>query len=433
MGMVISTNTASINAQRHLYTSRKELDISMERLSSGQRINSAKDDAAGLAIRGKMTSQIEGLRQAVRNSNDAISLAQTAEGAMEEITSILQRMRTLSVQAVNDTNSSNDRQALNDEVVELKAEINRIADTSVFNNTSLLKDGYTGTFQIGHQAGETINLALNDASTTTLGAVVVTSEPVIIDFDGVSSFTDHTVYSEDGFSLTTTVGTVRINDAFSAGNNAAQPSFGFGPMNSGFLLAHDSELSFSVSSVDLLEATSYPDDYSVTMVGIRSDSSTVVQTFTLDGVSGAETFEVSDDFTGLVSLQINEDSSNAHVTEIVQVDNLTVSYTSTTAIADISLLTSDNAASALTTIDQAIHDVSDQRSLLGAFQNRLSHATSNLSNMVSNTESARSVIADADYAVESSRLAKTQILQQAGTAMLAQANSMAQSVLSLLK
>jgi len=174
MAMMINTNTASINAQRHLNTSRKELAIAMERLSSGQRINSAKDDAAGLAIRDKMTAQIEGLRQAVRNTNDAISLAQTAEGAMEEITSMLQRMRTLSVQAINDTNSSSDRQALNDEVVELKAEINRISDTSVFNNTSLLKDGYSGTFQIGHQAGQTIDLTLNDASTTTLGPVSTT-------------------------------------------------------------------------------------------------------------------------------------------------------------------------------------------------------------------------------------------------------------------
>jgi len=119
-----------------------------------------------------MTAQIEGLRQAVRNSNDAISLAQTAEGAMEEITNMLQRMRTLSVQAINDTNSSTDRQALNNEVVELKAEINRIADTSVFNNMPLLKDGYSGTFQIGHQAGQTIDLKLNDASTTTLGNIL---------------------------------------------------------------------------------------------------------------------------------------------------------------------------------------------------------------------------------------------------------------------
>ena len=174
MAMMINTNIASVSAQRHLNESRKDLDIAMERLSSGQRINSAKDDAAGLAIRDKMSSQIEGLRQAVRNTNDAISLAQTAEGAMEEITSMLQRMRTLSVQAVNDTNSSSDRQALNNEVVELKAEINRIADTSVFNNISLLEDGYSGTFQIGHQAGETIGLTLNDASTTTLGAVSTT-------------------------------------------------------------------------------------------------------------------------------------------------------------------------------------------------------------------------------------------------------------------
>jgi flagellin len=124
MALSIKTNNASITTQRHLNKSRAELNTAMERLSSGKRINSAKDDAAGLAISQKMTAQIEGLRQAVRNSNDAISLAQTAEGAMEEITNILQRMRTLSVQAINDTNSSTDRQALNNEVVELKAEIN---------------------------------------------------------------------------------------------------------------------------------------------------------------------------------------------------------------------------------------------------------------------------------------------------------------------
>ena len=174
MALSINTNIASITTQRHLNKSRAELNTAMERLSSGKRINSAKDDAAGLAISQKMTAQIEGLRQAVRNSNDAISLAQTAEGAMEEMTNMLQRMRTLSVQAINDTNSSTDRQALNNEVVELKAEINRIANTTVFNNKPLLKDGYSGTFQIGHQAGQTIDLELNDASTTTLGAISTT-------------------------------------------------------------------------------------------------------------------------------------------------------------------------------------------------------------------------------------------------------------------
>ncbi len=384
MAMMINTNTASINAQRHLNTSRKELAIAMERLSSGQRINSAKDDAAGLAIRDKMTAQIEGLRQAVRNSNDAISLAQTAEGAMEEITNMLQRMRTLSVQAINDTNSSTDRQALNNEVVELKAEINRIFDTSTFNNINFLKDGYSGTFQIGHQAGETIDLTLNDASTTTLGTVSTATTIENYGTFTLESMGDGT-YQADG---------VTIKD------------FGGTPWTGGPIIAADTYNGVK-AVVFGIGGGSSPDNYHV---WYTDDSWTKSNT----GPGGASTVNLS-------------------TAEVVSAfGNIFTTVTATT-IADISLLTSDNAASALTTLDQAIQYVSSQRSVLGAFQNRLSHATSNLSNMASNTESARSVIADADYAVESSRLAKAQILQQAGTAMLAQANSMAQSVLSLLK
>jgi len=159
MAMTINTNIASTSAQRHLNESRRDLDLAMERLSSGQRINSAKDDAAGLAIRDKMSSQIVGLNQSIRNANDAISLAQTAEGAMEESVSILQRMRVLAMQAVNDTNTDSDRANLNDEFTQLQLELTRIGITASFNNVKLLDGTFTGsTFQVGPGASETIFL-----------------------------------------------------------------------------------------------------------------------------------------------------------------------------------------------------------------------------------------------------------------------------------
>jgi flagellin len=170
MALTINTNIASVSAQRHLNESRKELDIAMERLSSGQRINSAKDDAAGLAIRDKMSSQVVGLNQSIRNANDAISLAQTAEGAMEESVSILQRMRVLAMQAINDTNTDSDRANLNDEFIQLQLELTRIGITSSFNNVKLLDGTFTGsTFQVGPGASETIFLAINDQKANAIG------------------------------------------------------------------------------------------------------------------------------------------------------------------------------------------------------------------------------------------------------------------------
>jgi len=280
MAMVITTNAASINAQRHLNSSRVDLETAMERLSSGQRINSAADDSAGLAIRDKMTSQIQGLNQAVRNANDAISFMQTAEGALEETTNILHRMRTIAVQAVNDTNSSSDRTSLNDEISKLQAEISRIATTSTFNEKNLIDGSMTDSqFQIGHKSGQQISVALNNMHATAIGT--------------------------------------------------------------------DAGVSVVVGSVVV------------------------------------------------------------------------------TSVSD--------AAVAISSIDAALATIGSERAKLGAFQNRLQHAVNNMTNMSANTAAARSQIADADYAAESSSLAKNQILQQAGTAMLAQANASAQTVLSLLK
>jgi flagellin len=169
LALTISTNTASISAQRHWHNSRADLNTAMERLSSVKRINSAGDDSAGLAIRDKMTSQIKGLNQAVRNANDAVSLLQAAEGGMEEVTTILQRMRTLAVQASNDTNTSSDRQNITDEIMDLSAEINRVSDTSTFNNQNLLNGNFNGTFQVGAKSREAIDLTIKDFSTNKIG------------------------------------------------------------------------------------------------------------------------------------------------------------------------------------------------------------------------------------------------------------------------
>ncbi len=177
------------NSMRFLFDlnrSQQHVETAVEQLSSGKRINSAEDDAAGLSISTSMTSKIEGLRQTVRNTNDAVALAQSAEGALGEVTNILQKMRTLLVQAINDTNSRSDRQALNEKFVLLKSEINRIIDTTVFNDTSLLKEGYTGSLNVGIGTTETIDLRLNDSSTSNLGAYTThaSTSPTMVTING---------------------------------------------------------------------------------------------------------------------------------------------------------------------------------------------------------------------------------------------------------
>ncbi len=177
------------NSMRFLFDlnrSQQHVETAVEQLSSGKRINSAEDDAAGLSISTSMTSKIEGLRQTVRNTNDAVALAQSAEGALGEVTNILQKMRTLLVQAINDTNSRSDRQALNEKFVLLKSEINRIIDTTVFNDTSLLKEGYTGFLNVGIGTTETIDLRLNDSSTSNLGAYTThaSTSPTMVTING---------------------------------------------------------------------------------------------------------------------------------------------------------------------------------------------------------------------------------------------------------
>ena len=289
---VINTNTAATLTANALTKNERAMSQTMERLSTGSRINSASDDAAGLAISSKMTSQINGLNMAVRNANDGISMIQTADGALVEMTGMLQRMRELSVQSASDTNTSTDRAALDLEFEALKAEIERIADNTQFNGTNLLDSSLTAVFQVGANASQTISVVIEDFN--------------ILNTDATSGVFEG------------------LNQSALGGTTARD----------------------------------------LTALGVDSKT---------------------------------------------------------------------NANTAISDLDMAIEHVNTQRATLGAAINRLEYAADNLANVAQNASASRSRILDADYASETTELARTQIIQQAGTAMLSQANQQAQSVLALLK
>lgn len=293
MALYVNTNTSSLNAQRQMMNSSNALDTSFERLSSGKRINSASDDAAGLMISNRLTSQVNGLNQSVRNANDGISLAQTAEGALDETTSMLQRMRTLSIQSANGSNSDKDRVALQQEISQLSTEINRIAETTTFGGENLLDGTYNGIYQVGADSNQTIS--------------------------------------------------------FSMSSGGASNSIDYGA-NGGF-----------------------------TMSGLSS---------------GVATAQVS----------------------------LTTASISTVA----------NAQSMINVVDSMIAAVDSKRAELGAVQNRFGSTINNLSNIAENVSAARSRVRDADFAEETAQLTSSQILQQASSSILAQANQRPQTALSLL-
>jgi flagellin len=349
----------------------------MERLSTGQRINSAGDDAAGLAISSKMTSQINGLNQAVRNANDGISMAQTADGAMIEITNMLQRMRELSVQAASDTNTSTDRTSLNSEFKALQSEIQRISDNTQWNGMNILDDtvGTTGSvdFQVGANASQTITADLGNIGRNGTISVSTTSTTV-------QAVTVDTLAADDilTFKITNTNGSI------------------------------DQFIQFTVDGVD---------------VGLANGTSTGAM---LTATDGTNTYTLAATSTA-GSLTITSDNA----TLAIQEANLSRGISGTAANND--LLSKANAGLAITAMNTAIESVNTQRAALGAVINRLEYAADNLANVSQNASASRSRILDADYAAETTELARTQIIQQAGTAMLSQANQQAQSVLALLK
>ena len=391
----INTNMAANIASNSLTRNERSMSSTMERLSTGLRINSAKDDAAGLAISSKMTSQINGLNQAVRNANDAVSMVQVAEGAMKEVTNMFQRMRELAIQAISDSNTSNDRIALNNEYKQLSFEVSRIAENTQWNGTNILDGARTATvFQVGANASQTITVNFGDLSagnTATMGAITANS------------------------------GSTKANGSLTISGSVSK----------------DDVITFKTDVVDSTAPGTNTGTYKqVTLTQTQADAiNNGTTTMTAIDVANAITANsnagIKLTVTAAGTLKVEGQTASSS-TETFSISEVTVTRGLHSPLAATDITTSSQADSALGVLDTAIGKVNDNRAVLGASMSRLEFASDNLQNVAQNTAAARSRVLDADYASETTELARTQIIQQAGTAMLSQANQSQQAVLSLL-
>lgn len=499
MALTVNTNIASLNTQRNLGSSSNALSTSLERLSTGSRINSAKDDAAGLQISNRLTSQINGLGVAVRNANDGISLAQTAEGALQQSTNILQRMRDLSLQSANGSNSANERQALNSEVKQLQSELNRISETTTFGGQNLL-DGSFGTksFQVGSNANETIGVTVNAASAKSVGAdrlglsgtgfgtigAPTTGSPAatgivagvltVTGSNGTATPVDALVATDSASAVATKINNkseatgvtadartgVQLSGLAAAGNVSMSLSSGSGSV---------ATISANVTSVTDLSSlanaineqsgktgitASLTDSNSKMKLVNEAGDDIKIENFAISGVTGSADTVVlnSMDYSGAVNsgtatLKADDDSTvvrgqvqiesagafQVSAAAVNMVDTTQLAVSKLTSVADIDISSQDGAQSAISVIDAAMVSIDKNRASLGAIQNRFENTISNLQNISENVSAARGRIQDTDFAAETANLSKNQILQQAGTAILAQANQLPQAVLSLLR
>jgi len=460
MAQYVNTNVSSLNTQRSLNQSQGALQISLQRLSSGLRINSAKDDAAGMAISERMTGQIRGMNQAMRNANDGISLAQTAEGGMSESTNILQRIRELAVQSANATNSDTDRAALNSEVTQLTSELDRIASTTSFNGNKILDGTFTSqAFQVGANAGETINVAAIKSSRTadigqttdatiTGGAVTtaLAAGSLIINGNDVG-----VVATADAKAIATAISATSSSVTATATNTNALE---FNTVGS----ATDYALTIDGDGIDLSSATL---DGSVTIGEVstainklegytssaagsnltitKADGSNVVLVESGGDAAGSATKGFATDTTtnyGSISIvSAGQDLVIAGANEAYAglTEATTAAITTGTTMANTTVATAAGANAAIASVDAALDTINGTRAELGALQSRFNSTIANLASNVENLSSARSRIRDTDFAVETAELTRVQILQQAGVAMLSQANAAPQSVLALLQ
>jgi flagellin len=489
MAISVITNTASLNAQRNLTKSSNDLATSMERLSSGMRINSAKDDAAGLQISNRLTSQVNGLGVAQRNANDGISIAQTAEGAMSASTDILQRMRELALQSANGSNSDSDRQALNNEVTALKSELTRIAETTSFGGQKLI-DGDFGTkaFQVGANANETISMSLGNISANAIGTNSVSlytggaaglgsaeakatgalsadngvtgsftieglktstiattdgdsAKDVAIKINQVSGDTGVSAEAKTSLKLDASTlsdsGTVTFNLGTQAISALASPS----NMSDLATAINDKSTSTGISAEvddagDLILTDSSGEDIELTAFAVSGADNDSVNLISLknDGTEG-ESITLTEG--GLIDARIagtvNLTSNDTFKTSSVNASVSAAAATSTLdSIDDVNLTSASGSQNALAIIDGALSKIDSERADLGALQNRFDYTISNLSNIQENVSASRGRIQDTDFAVETANLTKNQILQQAGTSILSQANQLPQAALSLL-
>ncbi|MGF1737370.1 flagellin [Photobacterium satsumensis] len=483
MSVTVNTNVSAMTAQRHLGSATNNVSSSMERLSSGLRINSAKDDAAGLQISNRLTSQTNGLNVAMRNANDGISMAQTAEGAMQESTNIMQRMRDLSLQSANGSNSTSDREAIQKEVDSLQEELNRIADTTSFGGQKLLDGSYgTQDFQIGANSNETQSLELKDVSAHAIGRTYQS-------FDG-SGTTTATVANGDSSaagSMTLDLGNgnstdITLNEDMTAddlankinnvsgisdvkvtGNHATQTIDAMGAITGA------ASLDINGAAVDITDAA----DTAAVATAIQAEIdngnlenvsvSEAGGTLTLTALDGSTDLDISADLSSATAgtldvgsstvgfgnsggetaqavstaSSFNIDFSGAKLNEgmSASVDGTAMTLaagTTTDSVAGIDVTTEAGSQSAVDVLDAAIAQVDEQRADLGAFQNRMNHTLNNLANVNENVNASNSRIKDVDFAKETTDLTKNQILQQASTSILAQAKMNPQAALSLL-
>jgi len=504
MPQFINTNIASLNTQRALNSSQNALQTSLQRLSSGLRINSAKDDAAGLAISDRMTSQIRGLNQAVRNANDGVSLAQTAEGALAEITNNLQRIRELSVQSANATNSASDREALDLEVQQLLSEIDRVSAQTSFNGRNVI-DGTFGNavFQVGDQVGQTISLNLSGsmrsdaigqiaqdtssvestvANLTGTGTIAVGLNSAVsigitsagqsagqsvgsayakanaINSAGVSGLTATAsnnielqvgaVTLADGETFTLQVNGTTIFNNTSVGATSVASQTIVDTINSN---SNDTGVSAVLNGTNLLLSTSDGRDIAIgqTATGATGTEGVTVGTQTSVDLNGTTYYQgvvgaFADATDGsAVDAAVNGGRLTMTANETITItgDGAILGFAGanhtitkdTTTISTINVDTVADSEDAIYRVDSALSSVSTLRSTFGAIQNRFSSVVSNLQTTSENVSAARSRIQDADFAAETAELTRNQILQQAGIAMLSQANSAPQSVLALLQ
>jgi flagellin len=495
MASTINSNIASLTAQRNLSSSQSSLNTSISRLSSGLRINSAKDDAAGLAISERFSSQVRGTNQAIRNAGDGISLAQTAEGALKSSGDILQRVRELAVQSANATNSASDRKALQAEVNQLVGELDRISQTTEFNGKKLL-DGSFGTqqFQVGANANQTIGVTVGNMRTTSYGNNQMVASGLAIGAANATAAGTGVISGPDGTANVVTLGGESAKD-LAALVNAQSDTTGVSASaitkaqlaftaTGSYTLDLKSEnagasglaVTFSVSATGtadgLTAAVSAINDASsktgitaavnkkgdgIVLTNAAGNDIAVNENAAASGTTGATLAKIDQTgfvaasasaatvqvVSGIVTMDASKGFSVTGLPELAGSEadpadpSLGASGAVTSAalqtVAKLDITSFEGATAALKTVDSAIANISSERAKLGAMQSRFETAIGNLSVASENMSSAKSRIQDADFAVETANLSRAQILQQAGTAMVAQANQLPQGVLSLLR
>ena len=475
MPQTINTNIASLNAQRNLNSSQGSLQTSLQRLSSGLRINSAKDDAAGLSISERMGAQIRGLNQAARNANDAISLSQTAEGNLAEIGNVLQRMREIAVQSANDTNTAADRSSLQNEVTQLSSEIDRIATSAQFNGKNLL-DGSFGnaTFQVGANAGQAISVSISSAKNSALGiggaataiggatsttaltnnalmtmggaTIAAATNDGVSYVNGAQAGTTSALASANAINLQTsttsivataktevTSGTISALTAIANNelkiNGTSVGAIALASTNADRVNQLVSAINAVSGTTGVTAAVNSGTDFKLTAV----DGRNIDLTSTLTTTGAAYTGFAGTATGGITNYgQVTLTAGKAFTIAGTPAGGLSAgTYALIGTAVDVTSQVNSNAA--ITSIDAAISLVNSQRATLGTVQTRFDSVIANLQTSSENLNGARSRIRDADFAAETAALTRNQILQQAGVAMLAQANALPNNVLALLR